>query len=218
MPELTELAGLAWAEDRASRAAAAAALRQQLSLFDDQQKAERAAQAAKARATALGRIGPCRNVRDERLAQALADGRHQTDAWMIATGTDNRGSAGACASRLLSSARGDLIRRRVTEILDERAAIQAQATAAAVADAKLSKDWVLGMLKSNAIVGASEGDLAASNNALKLIGNELGMFVEKREIKDTTDEMSEEEKRAALLDLGRDLGILPRDDPDSEAG
>jgi hypothetical protein len=149
-----------------------------------------------------------RNPRYERFAQQLADGSTATEAYRLAGYEPDRGNA----TRLQ---RKDSIRQRVDEILAEREAIHGQATARAIERAALSKEWVIDKLREN-VERAMEAQPAldragnptgryvysryvyngaAANRALELLGKELGMFVDRREVKnvDEFDQMAEAE-------------------------
>jgi hypothetical protein len=72
---------------------------------------------------------------------------------------------------------------RITELANEVRDKREQLRAAAIESAKvvgqtvgISKAWVIAQLAENAVLARQEGDMAASNAALKLIGDEYGMF------------------------------------------
>jgi phage terminase small subunit len=101
------------------------------------------------------------NPRHERFAQELVKGASASDACR-AVGIDPRNS-----TRLMKN---DEISRRVDE-LQERA----------VSDVLLSREWVLEQLVDNATKAKQAGDFGPSNQALNLLGKELGMFIERTE-------------------------------------
>lgn len=127
------------------------------------------------------------NPRHERFAQLLAKGKTQADAYEEAGYRPNDGGA----SRLAGNVK---VKARLTE-LTERAATRAE----------VSKSWVMERLMRNAqmclgeapMVTPGDGDSenddvveykrdpAAANQALQLLGKELGMFVD-RSISATT--------------------------------
>jgi phage terminase small subunit len=121
------------------------------------------------------------NARHEKFAQELLKGATASDACR-AVGIDPRNS-----TRLMKN---DEILRRVAE-LQERAA----------ANVVISREWVLEQLVDNAKLAKAAGDIAPSNQALNLIGKELGMFVERTENvninHDVSDEPFTEEEWAA---------------------
>jgi hypothetical protein len=82
----------------------------------------------------------------------------------------------------------------VTELLSEREAIHAQATADAIKSTALTKEWVIETLKENVARamqatevkradGTGTGEYqyqgSVANRALELLGKELGMFVDR---------------------------------------
>lgn len=125
------------------------------------------------------------NPRHERFAQELAKGRSQVEAYGLAGYMIDDGAA----SRLSGNVR---VQDRVRELLDR-----------AASRAEVSKSWVMERLMANArmclgedplIVPGTEDaegsvefrrDPAAANQALQLLGKELGMFVD-RSISATT--------------------------------
>jgi phage terminase small subunit len=125
------------------------------------------------------------NAKHERFAQELAKGKTQIEAYRLAGYKPDDGAA----ARLSGNVR---VQERVKEIT-ERAATRAE----------VSKSWVMERLMRNAqmclgeepliVPGSEEGegevqfrrDPAAANQALQLLGKELGMFVD-RSISATT--------------------------------
>lgn len=103
------------------------------------------------------------NPRHERFAQELAKGKSQSDAYQNAGYEPSEPNA----SRLT---RNDKVAARVAE-LQERA----------VENVMLSREWVLEQLVDNASKAKAAGDFGPSNQALNLLGKELGMFVERTE-------------------------------------
>lgn len=121
------------------------------------------------------------NARHEKFAQELVKGATASDACR-AVGIDPRNS-----TRLMKN---DEILRRVGE-LQERAA----------ANVVISREWVLEQLIDNAAQAKQQGDIGPSNQALQLIGKEIGMFVDRSENvninHDVSDEPFTEEEWAA---------------------
>ena len=103
------------------------------------------------------------NPRHERFAQELAKGKSQSEAYQDAGYEPSEPNA----SRLT---RNDKVKSRVAE-LQERAA----------ASVCVSREWVLEQLVENARLAKQAGDISPSNQALNLIGKELGMFIERTE-------------------------------------
>lgn len=121
------------------------------------------------------------NARHEKFAQELVKGATASDACR-AVGIDPRNS-----TRLMKN---EEISRRVDE-LQERAA----------ANVVISREWVLEQLIDNAAQAKQQGDIGPSNQALQLIGKEIGMFVDRSENvninHDVSDEPFTEEEWAA---------------------
>jgi phage terminase small subunit len=128
-------------------------------------------------------MGALSNPRHERFAQELAKGKSATEAYSEAGYQESRASA----SRLLTNAN---VQARVAE-LQERAA----------ANVVISREWVLEQLIDNAAQAKQQGDIGPSNQALQLIGKEIGMFVDRSENvninHDVSDEPFTEEEWAA---------------------
>lgn len=103
------------------------------------------------------------NPRHERFAQELAKGKCQSEAYEAAGYAPSEPNA----SRLT---RHDKVQERVRE-LQERAA----------ANVVVTREWVLEQLVDNAARAKEAGDYGPSNQALNLVGKELGMFVERTE-------------------------------------
>lgn len=103
------------------------------------------------------------NARHERFAQELAKGKSATEAYAEAGYEESR----SAASRLSANVN---VQARVAE-LKERAA----------ANVSLTREWVLEQLVDNAAKAKEAGDFGPSNQALNLLGKELGMFVERTE-------------------------------------
>ncbi|UQS95217.1 terminase small subunit [Pseudanabaena phage Pam5] len=103
------------------------------------------------------------NPRHERFAQELAKGKSASEAYVAAGYEESR----SAASRLSTNVN---VQARVTE-LQERAAT----------NVSISREWVLEQLVENARLAKEAGDISPSNQALNLIGKELGMFVERTE-------------------------------------
>lgn len=72
---------------------------------------------------------------------------------------------------------------RIAELMEEIQIRREQARAAAIASAKkvgehtgMSRAWIIQQLVENAVLARQDGDYKESNTALKLIGDEYGMF------------------------------------------
>lgn len=130
-----------------------------------------------------------KNQRHERFAQALASGMDADHAYQEAGYTANRGNA----SRLKAT---ENVQARIKE-LQERAA----------ANVVVTREWVLNRLVENVNramqaepVLLSDGeptgeyryDGSVANRALELLGKEIGMFVERAEVDQTTKIITDE--------------------------
>lgn len=120
---------------------------------------------------------PCTGLspRQERFAQALADGKSAFEAHALAGYRPNRGNASVLKH-------DQSIQKRVDEILKQREQIHAQATAKALEAQAVTKGWVIGNLKTvvtACLPGSEHANPQAANQALNLLGKELGMFVDR---------------------------------------
>lgn len=148
------------------------------------------------------------NPRHELFAQELARGKSATEAYELAGYEPNDGNA----SRLKGNER---ISARVDEILG-RAAERVE----------IDRAWVLERLIENAnramqtnpvldhdgeITGEYRYEGSVANRALELVGKELGMFVERKEVGKPGD--FDEHDAASVRDsIARDLEALGRQD------
>lgn len=130
------------------------------------------------------------NSRHERFAQELAAGKSQQQAYV---------SAGykAHLSNPSALAKDKRIQARVAELLREREEIHSQATAKAIESQAITKTWIIAKLRENAEralqaiqardadgnpVGDYKYEGSVANRALELLGKELGMFIDRKEI------------------------------------
>ena len=127
------------------------------------------------------------NPKHERFAQELAKGLTADKAYEAAGFKPNRGNAATLKQK-------ESISTRVVELLSEREAIHAQATAEAIKSTALTKEWVIQTLMENVARamqtvevkradGTGTGEFqyqgSVANKALELLGKELGMFVDR---------------------------------------
>jgi phage terminase small subunit len=145
------------------------------------------------------------NPRHEKFAQSLAAGKSATEAMADAGYADPRNS-----TRLTKN---DEIRARVDELLDR-----------AAANVQVSREWVLERLVENANRAMQveeikkpdgtgtgeykyEGNVA--NRALELVGKELGMFVDRKEVgkPGEFDGLTVEQKRERVVGIAKQLGV-----------
>lgn len=129
-------------------------------------------------------------------AQELANGKSLADAYVLAGFRPNPGNA--CTLK-----KNKTILNRIAEILEERESSHKEATAAAIEATALSKEWVIRNLIENVerammakpVTQKQDGELvetgeykyegAVANRALELLGKELGMFIERRDVRTT---------------------------------
>ena len=108
---------------------------------------------------------PLKNTKQELFALFLSKGQSQLQAYVNAGYKPQLGHASRLASK-------GIVASRVQE-LQERA----------VAKYEVDKADIMRRLDANAKTAALAGEIASSNQALALMGKELGMFVEKQELK-----------------------------------
>ena len=135
-------------------------------------------------------MAPLRNAKHEHFAQLIVNGKTPPVAYVTA-GYSEAG-AQQSAGRLLRDA---LVCSRIAHL---RASIEAPARERAVEKAALDKTWVLTQLIENVkmakaaepvrdaegnATGEYRQNLPAANKALELLGKELGMFIDRKEIR-----------------------------------
>ena len=108
--------------------------------------------------------GPLKNDRQELFCLALIEGKTAGKAYADAGFRPNRHNAHRLSTK-------EYIRARLAELQAERAAKW-----------ELTKDWVLNELRDNLEKAKAWKQSAAANQAANLLGKELGMFVERREV------------------------------------
>jgi len=139
-------------------------------------------------------MAPLKSQRHELFAQGLAAGKTQDQAYQDAGYKPSE----AHASRLAGNGK---VQARVAEL-------QAANQEVLEKEFVLTKRWVLERLITNAKNGMKDGrPSSVANRALELVGKELGMFVERKEIgpAGAFDRMNTEDLRA---DIARRLGEL----------
>jgi hypothetical protein len=128
-------------------------------------------------------------------------------------GRYTRASAGTRGSAMLKH---PLIAAKIAEI-------RAKATEIAVAATAIDKEWVLGNLKSiiersmqtepvldkkGVPTGEYQFNAAGANRALELVGKELGMFVDRKEVRTgPLEELSEDDLTAIIVELAAQNGL-----------
>lgn len=138
-----------------------------------------------------------KNPRHERFAQALADGKSQVEAHQLAGYRPNKGTASVLK-------RHPNISERVQELLAEREQMSREATERATAELALTKaDVMRGLLACHDAASAA-GQHSAAIRALELLGKQLGMFVDRKEMRliRSVSDLSDEELDALIADAG----------------
>ncbi len=159
-----------------------------------------------------------RNSRHERFATELANGQTQEKAYIAAGFSPS--SARSSASSLIKQ-RPYIFERR-DEILAEREMLHSVSTVQAMKELQITKQDVMKELMDNAMIakaaipvmkdgvptGMYNANISASNQALMLLGKELGMFADKSEIRvDHHANMNDEELRIFVMNKYRKLGL-----------
>lgn len=155
--------------------------------------------------------------KQELIAQALANGSTQTDAYCAAYPTSTKAAAAVSATRMLNDPNKRLvIETRVAEILREREDARREAIMIAARETGIDQAWVMERLRENVARamqaepvmdsrGVPTGEYTyqgnVANKALELIGKQIGMFVERRETKVTDERRNESD---ILADLERE--------------
>ena len=159
-----------------------------------------------------------RNGRHEKFAIGLADGSTQERAYINA-GYAPR-SARSSASTLIKQY-PNIIQRR-DEILAEREMLHSVSTVQAMRALQITKKDIMKELLGNAMIpkaavpvlksgeptGLYQANISASNQALMLLGKELGMFTDRTDVNVSThSNMSDRELRAFVVGKYRKLGL-----------
>jgi len=134
-----------------------------------------------------------RNAKHEHFAQLVSNGESATRAYVLAGYSE--GGAKQSAARLLTNAD---VCERIAYLRQQKEAKHEKAVSKAVESAAIDKAWVLSKLVKVTEMGMQaepvydeEGNpageykqnLAAANKALELIGKEMGMFVDRKEVR-----------------------------------
>ena len=112
----------------------------------------------------------------------------------------------------------------MSEILDERETIHSQATADAIKSTALTKEWVIETLKENVAramqaksvktddgetIGEYQYQGSVANRALELLGKELGMFIDRKEVgkPGEFESMNADQLRELISREAQELGL-----------
>jgi phage terminase small subunit len=158
------------------------------------------------------------NPKHERFAQEIAKGKTAEESYKRAGFKPNRGNA-------TTLKHNQSILGRVSELLAERETVHAQATADAIKSTALTKEWVIETLKENVAramqakpaktddegeaVGEYQYQGSVANRALELLGKELGMFIDRKEVGRPGDfeNMNADQLREYIRREAEELGL-----------
>lgn len=167
-----------------------------------------------------------KNPKRERFAQNIAAGMNSTEAYRqagFAATTPGSAQASSRQLRLMPE-----VQERINELLDERDKTAVTATRVAVERVALSKEFVLEALitnvrkslqmepildKNGTEIFRYEGSVA--NRALELLGRELGMFIDRKEI-GTPGEFANLDANSVKLLIAQRLGLDGAGNPSFE--
>lgn len=145
---------------------------------------------------------PLQNTKQEEFCQLVARGETQVQAYRVAYGVDNRANAARLAAK-------DYIRKRVHAILDAKRRSMDLSTDKAAKALKLNKQWVLDRLMRNAEECLENNSTrGAANRALELLGKELGLFIDRSEVKHTSEDLASLTDAELLAELKREAAEL----------
>lgn len=128
------------------------------------------------------------NQRHEKFCQLVAGGMPASRAYTEAGYSCSSGSVDANASRLLKK---DRVFNRVQELGEKT-------QSALIKLISVDKQWVIEQLIENARMAKEEGQIGPANRALELIGKELGMFVDRKDVSMTVTHEDALERLEAL--------------------
>lgn len=158
--------------------------------------------------------------KQEHFAQLIAKGVNGTEAARTAGYSEKR--AAVTASEMLRDGKVAVrvaeLKAKVTERVTERVAEQIGVdklwvVAQLVENVQMAKQAIPVMTSEGIETGEYEQNLTAANKALELIGKELGMFVERKEIRTGQLEIPDEQLDAALAAI--DAILVARGERDS---
>ena len=159
-----------------------------------------------------------KNARHERFATELANGQTQEKAYIAAGFSPS--SARSSASSLIKQ-RPYIFERR-DEILAEREMLHSVSTVQAMKELQITKKVIMEQLFDNAMIakaavpvlkngeptGLYQANISASNQALMLLGKELGMFTDRTDVNVSThSNMSDRELRTFVVEKYKKLGL-----------
>jgi hypothetical protein len=135
---------------------------------------------------------PLDNAKHEQFAQFVSNGDSATNAYVLA-GYAERG-AEFNSSRLIKN---DKVLSRIRYLREIKAQVHHEAIVKAVASSGLTKEWIIEQLMDNVAMakaaepvldnegnptGEYKVNIPAANKALELLGKEVGMFIDRKEV------------------------------------
>ena len=134
-----------------------------------------------------------KNVRWERFAQGVARGLSKFQAYQEAgySSAPCRTSAGTVAGN-------QKVKARIDELIAQRESIERKAIETAAGELAIDRKWVLSKLVGDHARASNSRQYSAAIRALELIGKELGMFIERRDVTLKYAELSDDALAAAL--------------------
>jgi phage terminase small subunit len=156
------------------------------------------------------------NPRHERFAQALAQGKTADEAYVLAGYAANRGNSATLKKK-------QIIQNRLSELLERRDTVEAQATERAIAKLAITKESVLGELAKIGFANMADymtvgPDGAPTLNFKDLTREQAAALIEitVEEFRDGRTDAREvrrvkfklADKKGALVDLGKHLGLF----------
>lgn len=133
-----------------------------------------------------------KNAKHEHFAQLVSNGESAPRAYVLAGYSENGAEQGS--SRLLKNVE---VCSRVAHLRKFKEEIHAQTVVKAFEASGLTKEWIIEQLMDNVAmakaaepvldhegnpIGEYKTNLAAANKALELLGKEVGMFIDRKEV------------------------------------
>jgi phage terminase small subunit len=142
---------------------------------------------------------PLRNAKYEAFCFNVVAGKTLTLAYKDAGFAGDRRNAAELAKR-------DYITRRIAEITRQRQDIARRAAQSYEAKHTITREWVLDRLRHVAESAIADNDRPAANRSLELLGREIGMFIERKEIGRPGDFAALDTAQAVLDAVRAELG------------
>jgi phage terminase small subunit len=138
------------------------------------------------------------NSRHELFAQELAKGKIPQDAYAAAGYKPDPGNAFRLQKK-------NVTRQRVAELLTERDNVHVKATERAVEALAIDKAWTMRELMEEGKRASKAGQSASAIRALELLGKEIGMFIDRKEVTNFYATLSDAELDATIARLDREI-------------